>query len=263
MVKGGEDVGWRARWIPATYLVRASRLQAILSFMLHSLHLLALLLLGTLGETGISPCRASSSAPGLQHHLGSSRGLREQVCDDEAGLHLHLLPHLHPQLDDGGACEETLCCAVLRNWSCCSVAFFSRSVRVASDALPGVQVGMQLFAMWGLYEPKKLSQASVAPLAVSYVAYIVLSNLNLKAKNRTPCKRPHHPSSTFPARPVYPSAWLRALGLANRHQRSAVESASACQTDRQTKGGLGPRQPWRRRRSATANVCLSARPPAR
>jgi hypothetical protein len=41
-------------------------------------------------------------------------------------------------------------------------------------------VGMKLFAYLGMYEPKRLSKLSVAPLAASFVGYIVLNNLNLQ-----------------------------------------------------------------------------------
>ena len=39
---------------------------------------------------------------------------------------------------------------------------------------------MKLFAYMGLYEPKRLPKLSIAPLAASFVGYIVLNNLNLQ-----------------------------------------------------------------------------------
>lgn len=40
--------------------------------------------------------------------------------------------------------------------------------------------GMKAFAYFGMYEPKRLPKISIAPLAGSYVGYIVLNNLNLQ-----------------------------------------------------------------------------------
>ena len=41
-------------------------------------------------------------------------------------------------------------------------------------------LGMKVFAYFGLYEAKRLPKVSIAPLAASYVGYIVLNNLNLQ-----------------------------------------------------------------------------------
>lgn len=41
-------------------------------------------------------------------------------------------------------------------------------------------LGMKVFAYFGLYETKRLPKLSIAPLAASYVGYIVLNNLNLQ-----------------------------------------------------------------------------------
>ena len=38
--------------------------------------------------------------------------------------------------------------------------------------------GMKLFAYLGLYEPKRLPLLAVAPLAASFVGYILLNNMN-------------------------------------------------------------------------------------
>lgn len=40
--------------------------------------------------------------------------------------------------------------------------------------------GMKAFAAFGMFEPKALPKLSIAPLAGSYVGYIVLNNLNLQ-----------------------------------------------------------------------------------
>lgn len=40
--------------------------------------------------------------------------------------------------------------------------------------------GMKAFAAFGMFEPKTLPKLSIAPLAGSYVGYIVLNNLNLQ-----------------------------------------------------------------------------------
>ena len=58
-------------------------------------------------------------------------------------------------------------------------------------------LGMSAFSAFGLYEVKELGKAAVAPLACSYVGYIVLSNLNLKARG---CLPPCRASVCLPCR---------------------------------------------------------------
>ena len=41
-------------------------------------------------------------------------------------------------------------------------------------------VGMRVFCYGGIFEYKRLSILSLAPLAASYVGYVVLNNLNLR-----------------------------------------------------------------------------------
>jgi len=68
--------------------------------------------------------------------------------------------------------------------------------------------GMAACRRWGVFEPKRLPRAAVAPLAAAYVAYIVLCNLSLRLNSVSfyQARRRARRLLSFPARAAAPGA---------------------------------------------------------